>query len=91
MAIERWETVVYWQAVWTTVTLVGLTAVGSLALDLYVVAAVLGLVAIRASVPETAATSAWRDRLTHAVVVGLLAFGAVVGRRVVAALPPELV
>jgi len=91
MPIERSDAACYWLAVWTAVSLVGLTVLGAFALDLYVVAVVTGLVALRGSVPETPATRAWRRRLTHVTLVGLVAFAAVVGRRVVTSMPAELV
>lgn len=70
------------------VTVICLSLLGSLTLELFFVISLVGfLVAMELTAPF-AVTPRWRRRLTWFVVLGLLVFAYVVVRRILAILPP---
>jgi hypothetical protein len=69
-------------------TIVLLAALGALSLELLFVVSLIGfLVVIELTAPVNV-TPRWRSRLKWLVAAGLLVFGAIVVRRILAILPP---
>lgn len=91
MATRRREQFVRAQVAWMLASLVVLTALGSLTLELFFVLSLIGfLVAVELTAP-VAVTPRWRRRLPWLIALGLLAFGYVVVRRILEILPPGVV
>jgi hypothetical protein len=75
------------QAGWMLGTIVVLSLLGSLSLELFFLVTLLGfLVQVELTAPF-AVTPDWRRRLTWLILLGLLGFGYIVLRRVLAILP----
>lgn len=82
---------VHAQVGWMLAALVVLAALDALSYELFFVVSLVGfLVALELTAPVAVAPR-WRARLRWVVVAGLVAFAAVVVRRVLAVLPPEVV
>lgn len=90
MGFRRRERFVFGQAVWMFLGLVALALFEALTLGAYLTVSVLGLVALTWLTEPATVAPRWRRRLRIAVLLGLVAFGLVVLRRVIAVLPADL-
>lgn len=91
MATRRRWRFIHGQIAWMLATVVCLTLLGSLTLELFFVVSLVGfLVAMELTAPF-AVTPRWRRRLKWFVFLGLLVFAYVVVRRILAILPPGVV
>ncbi|RQG90993.1 hypothetical protein [Natrarchaeobius chitinivorans] len=81
---------VRWQLAWMLATILGFTVIGSFSLELFFVAALIGLLIVTELTAPFNVSPAWRDRLPWLVLVGLVAFAALLARRVLVVLPPEV-
>ncbi|WP_123538124.1 hypothetical protein [Halosimplex salinum] len=78
------------QAIWMLGTIVVLTLLSSLSLDVFFVVSLIGfLVVVELTAPFNV-TPQWRRRLKWIVLVGLVGFGYVVIRRILSILPPGI-
>ena len=88
MATQRRTRFIYGQTAWMLGTLFVLTLLDAVTLELVFVLSFIGfLVAIELTAPFTT-TPQWRRRLTWLVGLGLVVFGVIVIRRILAILPP---
>ncbi|ACV46236.1 MULTISPECIES: hypothetical protein [Halomicrobium] len=88
MTTPRRQRFVVGQVAWMSATIVALALLGSLSLELFFVVSLIGfLVVIELTAPFEVMPH-WRARLKWLVLLGLLAFGYVVIRRILAILPP---
>lgn len=71
--------------------LVLLAALGSLTLERYFVLSLIGFLVVLELTAPLNVTPRWRSRLRWIVAAGLLTFAAVVVRRILAVLPPEVI
>lgn len=75
---------------WMLATLVVLAALGALSLELFFVVSLIGFLVVIELTAPFAVTPTWRRRLRWLVLLGLLVFGYVVVRRILAILPEGL-
>lgn len=69
------------------VSLLALTALQSLSLELFFVLSLIGLLVITELTAPFNVTPRWRKRLKWLILAGLIAFGIIVVRRILAILP----
>jgi len=73
---------------WSLGTILVLALLGALSLELFFVVSLIGfLVVVELTAPFTV-TPRWRRRLRWIIAIGLVLFGAIVVRRILAILPP---
>lgn len=87
MPTRRREQFIHAQAVWMLAVLVTLAAVGALSPELFFVLSLIGLLVVIEFTAPFNVTPRWRRRLKWFVALGLLAFAAIVVRRILALLP----
>lgn len=75
---------------WTSAVVVLLAALGSLSLELVFVCSLIGFLVVLELTAPVNVRPRWRSRLLWFVAVGLVVFGAIVVRRILAILPPEV-
>lgn len=68
-----------------------LTLLGSLSLELFFVVSLIGFLVIIELTAPFAVTPTWRSRLKWLIGLGLLVFGYIVIRRILAILPPGVI
>jgi len=91
MATRRRQQLILGQLAWMLATVLGLALVGSLSLELFFVISLIGfLVTVEMTAPF-AVTPLWRARLKWIIVLGLLGFGYIVIKRILAILPPGVI
>ncbi|HKJ58177.1 MAG TPA: hypothetical protein VKA37_03035 [Halobacteriales archaeon] len=73
---------------WMLASLLGLVLLSSLSAELYFVLSLVGFLVVVELTAPFDLTPAWRRRLRWVILLGLLVFGYVVVRRVLAILPP---
>lgn len=71
-------------------TVVGLALLGSLSYELFFVLSLIGLLVVTELTAPFNTTPTWRRRLKWLILAGLLVFGAIVVRRIIEILPPEV-
>jgi len=88
METEQRVRFIYAQAGWMLASLLVLTLIDSMSLELLFVVSLIGfLVVVELTAPFTI-QPAWRRRLKWLIAIGLLVFGAIVVRRILEILPP---
>jgi hypothetical protein len=88
MATYRRQRFVFGQLAWMVATVIALSLLEALSLELFFVLSLIGfLVVIELSAPFTV-TPRWRRRLKWLVALGLLGFAFIVIKRILAILPP---
>ena len=91
MSTQRRMRFVHGQLAWMVATIVALTLLGSLSYELFFVLSLIGLLIVTELTAPIAITPAWRRRLVWLIAIGLVGFGVIVVRRILAILPPEVV
>lgn len=91
MPTDRRLKLVHGQVAWMLGAVLALSALGALSGELFLTLSVVGLLVVTELTAPANAAPAWRGRLRWFLALGLLAFGAVVIRRVLVLLPPEVV
>lgn len=91
MTTRRRRQFVVGQLCWQLGTIVALSLVGALSLDLFFVVSMIGFLVVVEVTAPVEITPAWRRRLRWLVVLGLAAFGYVLVRRVLGILPEGVV
>ena len=76
---------------WLLGSLIILAAVGSLSLELFFVISLIGLLIVVELTAPINVTPVWRARLKWPIAAGLVVFAAIVTRRIIEILPPEVV
>ena len=87
MTTRRRQQFVAGQVVWLLATIVVLSVLGALSLELFFVVSLIGFLVVIELTAPFAVTPTWRRRLRWLVLLGLLVFGYVVVRRILAILP----
>lgn len=91
MATRQRERFIYGHLMWVLGTILVLTLLDALTLELFFVVSLIGfLVTVELSTPQVVSPR-WRRRLWVIIGIGLLAFAYVVIRRILEILPPGLV
>lgn len=91
MSTRRRQRFIHAQLAWMLGTIMLLTVLGSLSLELVFVLSLIGfLVVVELTAPFNV-TPRWRRRLLPIIGLGLLGFGVIVIRRILAILPPGLI
>ena len=91
MATRRRQRFIYGQTAWMLATIVCLTLLGSLSLELFFVVSLIGFLIVVELTAPFSVTPQWRSRLRWVILVGLLGFGYVVVRRILEILPEGVV
>ncbi|WP_160133643.1 hypothetical protein [Halococcus salsus] len=91
MATQRRQRFVYGQTAWMLATVVCLSLLGALSLELFFVLSLIGFLVVVELTAPFAVTPRWRARLRWVILAGLVVFAYVVIRRVLAILPQGVV
>lgn len=78
------------QLAWMIATVLVLSVLGSLRYELVFVCSLIGLLVTTELTAPVAAAPTWRTRLTWLTMLGLAGFAVLIGRRLLALLPPEV-
>lgn len=76
---------------WTVGTILALSVLGALSLELFFVVSLIGFLVVVELTAPFAVTPAWRRRLRWIIAAGLVVFGYIVVRRILAILPPGVI
>lgn len=90
MATRRRLQFIHGQIAWMIATVLVLAALGSLSYELFFVLSLIGLLVVTELTAPFNTTPAWRRRLKWVILVGLVVFTAIVVRRIIQILPPEV-
>ena len=88
MATRHRERFVRAHVVWMLGTIVILSLLGSISLELFFVLSLIGFLVVIELTAPFAVTPVWRARLRWLILLGLLAFAVLVIRRILEILPP---
>jgi dolichyl-phosphate-mannose--protein O-mannosyl transferase len=91
MGTQRRERFVRGQVAWMVCAILALGLAGSLTLERFFAASLIGLVALVALIAPINVSPPWRTRLRWVLVAGLLAFTGLVIRHILGILPEGLV
>ncbi|WP_135306451.1 hypothetical protein [Haloarcula amylovorans] len=91
MATRRRHRFVAGNVAWMVGAVLILTLLGSLSLELFFVVSLIGFLVIIELTAPFAVTPTWRSRLKWLIGLGLLVFGYIVIRRILAILPPGVI
>lgn len=78
------------QLAWMLAIVLGLSLLGVFSYEVFFVLSLIGFLIIVELTAPVNITPEWRRRLTWVVLIGLIVFAAVVVRRLLAILPPEV-
>lgn len=87
MVTPRRQRFVVGQVAWMCTTVAALVLLGALSLDLFFVVSLIGFLVVIELTAPFRVTPRWRSRLKWVVLLGLVAFGMIVLRRILAILP----
>lgn len=90
MATQRRMQFIRGQIAWMVATILVLALLGSVSYELFFVLSLLGLLVVTGLTAPFNITPAWRSRLKWLILAGLVIFGAIVIRRILEILPPEV-
>ncbi|WP_277543600.1 hypothetical protein [Haloarcula laminariae] len=76
------------QMAWVMGTILTLSVLGALSLELFFVVSLIGFLIVVELTAPFVVTPTWRRRLRWIIALGLLVFGYIVIRRILAILPP---
>jgi hypothetical protein len=88
MATMRRARFVRGQVAWMVATVLGLALLGALSYELFFLLSFLGFLVVTGLTAPFNVTRAWRGRLKWLILAGLVVFGYIVVRRILAILPP---
>ncbi|WP_435156592.1 hypothetical protein [Haladaptatus sp. DFWS20] len=88
MPTQRRQRFIHGQAAWMLISLVVLTVLDALSVELFFVLSLIGFLVIVELTAPFNVTPQWRRRLKWLIGLGLLVFGIIVIRRILAILPP---
>ncbi|MBX0297793.1 hypothetical protein [Haloarcula nitratireducens] len=91
MATRRRHQFVVGNVAWMVGAVLVLTLLGSLSLELFFVVSLIGFLVVVELTAPFAVTPTWRGRLKWLIGLGLLVFGYIVIRRILAILPPGVI
>ena len=90
MTTRRRERFVHATVAWMVGTVVVLSLLGSLSLELFFVVSLIGFLVVTELTAPFNLTPRWRSRLKWLILAGLVIFGYIVVRRILEILPPGL-
>jgi len=79
------------QLAWMLAAILALAALDSLTLELFFVVSLIGFLVVTELTAPFTVTPRWRARLKWLILLGLLGFGYIVIKRILAILPPGVV
>ncbi|WP_246988324.1 hypothetical protein [Halorientalis marina] len=88
MVTRRRQRFIHAQLAWMLAAVLVLSLLSSLTLELFFVVSLIGFLVIVELTAPFNITPAWRRRLKWLIAIGLVVFGAIVIRRILAILPP---
>ncbi|MFB6227413.1 MAG: hypothetical protein ABEH88_02330 [Halobacteriales archaeon] len=88
MATRRRQRFIHGQVAWMLGTVLALALLGSLSYELFFVVSLIGFLVVTELTAPFNVTPRWRGRLKYLIGLGLLVFGYIVVRRILAILPP---
>jgi hypothetical protein len=91
MATARRQRFIHAVLAWQLATVLALTLLSSLSLELFFVVSLIGLLVVIELTAPFRITPAWRRRLRWLIVLGLAVFAYIVIRRILAILPPGVI
>jgi hypothetical protein len=91
MATRRRQRFIHGQLGWMLAALVLLAVLDALSLELFFVVSLIGFLVLVELTAPFQVTPQWRKRLRWVILLGLIVFGLIVIRRILAILPPGLV
>lgn len=91
METQRRLRFIYGQAAWLLGSFFALLLLDALSLDLLFVVGFIGFIAIIQLTAPFTITPGWRQRLKWLIAIGLIVFGVIVVRRILAILPPGVI
>lgn len=91
MPTRRRQRFIHAQTAWMLISIVVLAMFGALSLELFFVLSLIGFLLVAELTAPINATPEWRRRLRWFILAGLAVFGYVVLRRVLEALPFEVI
>ncbi|MFB6161786.1 MAG: hypothetical protein ABEJ61_11535 [Haloferacaceae archaeon] len=91
MATRRRQRFVHGQLAWMLAAVLVLALLDALTYELFFVVSLIGLLVVTELTAPFAVTPRWRARLKWLIALGLVVFGYVVVRRVLAILPPGVI
>jgi dolichyl-phosphate-mannose--protein O-mannosyl transferase len=91
MPTRRRQQFIVGNMAWLLGTVLALSLLGSLSLELFFVVSLIGFLVVVELTAPFAVTPTWRRRLKWLIAVGLVVFGYIVVRRILAILPPGVV
>lgn len=91
MSLGRRRQFIHGNIAWMLATATVLVLLDALALDLFFVVALIGFLILTELTAPVAVTPTWRWRLRIVIAIGLVVFGYIVVRRILAILPEGLV
>lgn len=91
MSLHRRQRFVHGTLAWMLATVLALVLLHALSLELFFVVSLIGFLVMIELATPVAVTPEWRRRLRWIVAVGLLVFGYVVVRRILAILPSGVI
>lgn len=91
MSLHRRQRFIHGNLAWMLATALALVLLDALTLELFFVVSLIGFLVIIELATPVAVTPQWRRRLRWVVAVGLLVFGYIVVRRILAILPPGVI
>lgn len=90
MATPRRLRFVHAQVAWMLATVLALSLLGSLSLELFFVVSLIGFLVVTELTAPFSVTPRWRSRLKWFILLGLVGFAYVVIKRILEILPPGL-
>jgi len=91
MPTRRRQQFLFGNLAWLLGAALVLTLLGSLSVELFFVVALIGFLVVVELTAPFAVTPRWRGRLKWLIGLGLLVFGYIVVRRILAILPPGVI
>lgn len=79
------------QLAWMVGTVLVLALFGSVTYELFFVGSLVGLLVVSELTVPVSVTPTWRARLRWLTLLGLIGFAALVARRILSLLPPEVI
>lgn len=90
MATQRRQQFIHGQVTWMLGAILLLALLNALTLELFFVLSFIGFLVLVELTAPIAVAPTWRRRLKWLIGIGLLIFGYIVVRRILAILPPEV-
>ncbi|NHN46434.1 hypothetical protein G9464_02305 [Halostella sp. JP-L12] len=87
---RRWR-FIHGQVAWMLATIVCLSVLGSLSLELFFVVSLIGFLVVVELTAPFSVTPRWRARLKWIILAGLAGFAYIVVRRILEILPPGVI